>query len=140
MALLVRATVTSDPIFITELCSLVSDESCGAVVIFTGDVRNHDGGKQVATLTYEIHPTAPDQLKSIAQSVIDGRDVVKVAVAHRYGEIPIGETAFAIAVSAHHRQNAFDACSVLVDEIKAKLPIWKHQVFIDGSDEWVNTA
>ena len=140
MALLVRATVTSDPIFITELCSLVSDKSCGAVVAFTGDVRNHDGGKRVATLTYEIHPTAPDQIKTIARSVIDGRDVVKVAVAHRYGEIPIGETAFAVAVSAHHRQSAFDACSALVDEIKAKLPIWKHQVFLDGTNEWVNTA
>ena len=140
MALLVKATVTSNPIFITELCSLVSDESCGAVVAFTGDVRNHDGGKRIATLTYEIHPTAPNQIKIIARSVIDGHDVVKVAVAHRYGEIPIGETAFAVAVSAHHRQSAFDACSALVEEIKAKLPIWKHQVFLDGTDEWVNTA
>ena len=140
MALLVRAAVTIDPISITELCALISDESCGAVVTFTGDVRNHDGGKPVATLTYEIHPTAPDQIKIIAQSVIDGRDVMKVAVAHRYGEIPIGETAFAVAVSAYHRQSAFDACSALVDEIKAKLPIWKHQLFADGTDEWVNTA
>ena len=140
MPLLVRATMTSDPIFIHELCRLVSDESCGAVVTFTGDVRNHDCGKRVATLTYEIHPTAPDQIKTIAQSVIDGRDVVKVAVVHRYGKIPIGETAFAVAVSAHHRQSAFDAVSTLVDEIKAKLPIWKHQVFLDGTDKWVNTA
>ena len=140
MPLLVCATVTRDPIIITELCSLVSDESCGAVVAFTGDVRNHDGGKPVATLTYEIHPTTHDQIKSIAQSVIADRDVVKVAVTHRYGEIPIGETAFAVVVSAHHRQSAFEAASMLVDEIKAKLPIWKHQVFIDGTDEWVNTA
>ena len=140
MPLLVCATVTRDPINITELCSLVSDESCGAVVAFTGDVRNHDGGKRVATLTYEIHPTAHDQIISIAQSVIGDRDVVKVALAHRYGEILIGETAFAVAVSAHHRQSAFEAASTLVDEIKAKLPIWKHQVFIDGTDEWVNTA
>ena len=140
MPLLVRASVTKDPIFITELCSLVSDESCGAVVSFIGVVRNHDGGRQVATLTYEIHPTAPGQIKIIAQSVIDEFDVVKVAVAHRYGEIAIGETAFAVAVSAHHRQSAFDAVSTLVNEIKAKLPIWKHQVFIDGTTEWVNTA
>lgn len=140
MAQLVRATVTTDPISITELCALVGDESCGAVVAFTGDVRNHDSGKPVATLIYEIHPTAPDQIKTIAQSVINDRDVVKVAVAHRFGEIPIGDTAFAVAVSAHHRQSAFDACSALVDEIKAKLPIWKHQLFVDGTDEWVNTA
>lgn len=140
MALLVQASVTTQIISIGELITLVSDESCGAVVTFTGDVRNHDGGKAVATLTYEIHPTALDQIKFIAQSVVDSYDIVKAAVVHRYGSIPIGETAFAVAVSAHHRQNAFDACSALVDEIKAKLPIWKHQLFVDGTDEWVNTA
>jgi len=140
MAQLVRATVTTDPISIIELRALVGDESCGAVVTFTGDVRNHDNGKAVATLTYEIHPTAPDQIKVIAQSVVDSCDIVKAAVVHRYGAIPIGETAFAVAVSAHHRQSAFDACSALVDEIKAKLPIWKYQRFMDGTDEWVNTA
>lgn len=137
---LILASVTSDEISIDNLINLVRDEDCGAVVAFTGDVRNHDGGKQVATLTYEIHPTAPEQIKIIAQSVIDGCDVVKVALAHRFGEIPMGDTAFAVAVSAHHRQSAFDVCSALVDEIKAKLPIWKHQVFVDGTDEWVNTA
>lgn len=140
MALLVQATVTTQTISIGELITLVSDEGCGAVVAFTGDVRDHDGGKAVATLTYEIHPTAPDQIKTIAQSVVDSYDIVKAAVVHRYGAIPIGETAFAVAVSAHHRQSAFDAVSALVDEIKAQLPIWKHQLFVDGTDEWVNTA
>lgn len=140
MAELMRADVTSDLISITALSALVTDDRCGAVVTFTGDVRNCDGGKEVLSLTYEIHPSARDKITEITQSVIKNADVVKVAVSHRYGEIPIGETAFAVAVSALHRESAFQTCSALVDAIKAQLPIWKHQVFSDGTDEWVNTA
>ncbi len=137
---LMRADVTTDLISITALSALVTDERCGAVVTFTGDVRNNDGGKEVSSLTYEIHPSAGDKITEITQTVIKNTDVVKVAVSHRYGEIPIGQTAFAVAVSAVHRESAFQICSALVDEIKAQLPIWKHQVFSDGTDEWVNTA
>lgn len=137
---LMRADVTTDLISITALSALVTDERCGAVVTFTGDVRNRDGSKEVLSLTYEIHPSAGDKITEITQTVIKNTDVVKVAVSHRYGEIPIGQTAFAVAVSAVHRESAFQICSALVDEIKAQLPIWKHQVFSDGTDEWVNTA
>ena len=134
------AIVTSEAISINALSVLVQDQSCGAVVTFQGDVRNHDGGKEVSKLTYEIHPTAGEQIEKITASVVEGFDVVKVAIAHRYGQLEIGETAFAVAVSAHHRAEAFNATSALVDEIKARLPIWKHQVFADGTQEWVNTA
>ena len=63
-----------------------------------------------------------------------------VALAHRHGLIPIGECAFVVAVSAGHRQAAFEACSEIVDEVKRQIPIWKHQTFLDGTDEWVNFA
>ena len=137
---LVYAVVTNAPVHIQELSKLVANPHSGAVVTFCGDVRNHDGGKEVASLLYEIHPSAPEQIKLITQSVMGRFEIEKVAVAHRYGDIAIGETAFAVAVSAAHRQAAFDACSAIVDEVKAKLPIWKHQKFTDGSDEWVNCA
>ena len=137
---LVYAVVTDAPVHIQELSKLVANPHSGAVVTFCGDVRNHDGGKEVASLLYEIHPSAPEQIKVITQSVIGRFEIEKVAVAHRFGQIPIGETAFAVAVSAAHRQAAFDACAAIVDEVKAKLPIWKHQKFTDGSDEWVNCA
>ena len=137
---LVYAVVTDAPVHIQELSKLVANPHSGAVVTFCGDVRNHDGGKEVASLLYEIHPSAPEQIKLITQSVIGRFEIEKVAVAHRYGDIAIGETAFAVAVSAAHRQAAFDACAAIVDEVKAKLPIWKHQKFTDGSDEWVNCA
>ena len=137
---LVYAVVTDEPIHIQELSKLVANPHSGAVVTFCGDVRDHDGGKEVAALLYEIHPSAPEQIKLITQSVIGNYVIEKLAVAHRFGDIAIGETAFAVAVSAAHRQAAFDACSAIVDEVKAKLPIWKHQKFTDGTDEWVNCA
>ena len=137
---LVYAVVTDAPVNIAELSKLVTNPQSGAVVTFCGDVRNHDGGKEVASLLYEIHPSAPEQIKLIAESIIDRFDIEKVAVAHRYGNIAIGETAFTVAVSAAHRQAAFDACSAIVDEVKANLPIWKHQKFTDGTDQWVNCA
>ena len=137
---LVYAVVTDAPVNIAELSKLVTNPQSGAVVTFCGDVRNHDGGKEVASLLYEIHLSAPEQIKLIAESIIDRFEIEKVAVAHRYGNIAIGETAFAVAVSAAHRQAAFDACAAIVDEVKAKLPIWKHQKFTDGTDQWVNCA
>lgn len=140
MTEILRADVTIEIIEVEQLAALVRDNRAGAVVVFSGDVRNHDGGKEVLSLTYEIHPTANDQIALITSDLLKGRDVVKVALSHRYGEIAIGETAFAVAVSAVHREAAFETCSALVDEIKATLRIWKHQRFTDGSDEWVNTA
>ena len=103
---LVYAVVTDVPVHIQELSKLVANPHSGAVVTFCGDVRDHDGGKEVASLLYEIHPSAPEQIKLITQSVIGRFEIEKVAVAHRYGDIAIGETAFAVAVSAAHRQAA----------------------------------
>ena len=137
---IVYAVVTDAPVHIQELSKLVANPHSGAVVTFCGDVRDHDGGKEVSSLLYEIHPSAPEQIRMITESVMGRFEIEKVAIAHRFGQIPIGETAFAVAVSAAHRQAAFDACTAIVDEVKAKLPIWKHQKFTDGSDEWVNCA
>jgi molybdopterin synthase catalytic subunit len=137
---LVYAVITDAPVHIQELSKLVANPHSGAVVTFCGDVRDHDGGKEVASLLYEIHPSAPEQIKLITESIIGRFEIEKVAVAHRYGDIAIGETAFAVAVSAAHRQAAFDACAAIVDEVKAKLPVWKHQKFTDGTDQWVNCA
>ncbi|CAB4533215.1 unannotated protein [freshwater metagenome] len=137
---LVYAEVSEAPISADFLSKLVADQRCGATVVFTGDVRNHDGGKEVASLSYEIHPSAPEQLKIITNELIVGYEIEKVAVAHRYGEIEIGQTAFAVAVSAAHRQAAFNACEAIVNAVKENLRIWKYQKFSDGSDQWVNCA
>ena len=119
---------------------LVSDDRAGAVVSFSGNVRDHDHGRSVATLTYEGHPTAEAVLKDVAQEILDRFDLVAIAVAHRVGPIAIGEAALVAAVSTAHRGEAFAACQALVDLTKQRLPVWKHQVFADGTDEWVNCA
>ena len=124
----------------TLIEALVADPRAGAVVSFSGNVRDHDHGRSVATLTYEGHPSAEAVLMEVAKE-IDGRfDLVALAVAHRVGPIAIGEPALVAAVATAHRGEAFAACQALVDLTKERLPVWKHQVFTDGTDEWVNCA
>jgi molybdopterin synthase catalytic subunit len=98
-----KVFVTDQVISAAHLSTLVSGDKSGAVVSFSGDVRNHDDGKDVSTLTYEIHPSAQEVLASIVSEVSARYAVNDVAVAHRYGDIAIGECAFAVAVSADHR-------------------------------------
>ena len=140
MANVARAFVTTDVISVSDLAAAVRSNTSGAVVTFSGDVRDNDQGREVSTLEYEAHPTAQNLLEKVAGEIAARHEVLSVAVAHRHGPIPIGESALVAAVAAKHRKAAFDACSDLVDEVKAQIPIWKHQVFADGTDEWVNCA
>jgi molybdopterin synthase catalytic subunit len=132
--------VTEQPVDPSVVEQLVADSTAGAIVVFAGNVRDNDHGRPVATLTYEGHPTAAAVLKDVAQEIAAAYDLVALAVVHRVGPIPIGEAALVAAVSARHRGEAFAACSALVDRTKELLPVWKHQVFADGTDEWVNCA
>ena len=135
-----EARLTSAEISVAALATQVASDSCGAVVTFSGNVRNLDKGKEVATLNYEIHPSTEAILQEVTNEVANRYASIRCSVIHRYGQIPIGESALAIAVATPHRADAFRACAELVDEIKNRIPIWKHQIFIDGSDEWVNCA
>ena len=137
---MITARVTESLITAEELTSQVKSESAGAVVTFSGDVRNHDKGKSVLTLNYEIHPSAQSVIEKITNEIASKHEVVNVAVAHRYGAIPIGESAFVVAVASSHRGPAFACCHELVERVKAELPIWKYQEFADGTTEWVNSA
>ncbi|UQS28086.1 molybdenum cofactor biosynthesis protein MoaE [Amycolatopsis thermalba] len=137
---IVRAEVTDRALSVEEHAALVDDQAAGAVVTFGGVVRDHDGGKGVKALFYEGHPTAGDVLaRVVAQVAGRPRGVRAVAVSHRVGALEIGDVALACAVSADHRAEAFATCAELVDEVKAQLPVWKHQHFTDGTDEWVNS-
>jgi molybdopterin synthase catalytic subunit len=116
----------------------VADPRAGAVVSFQGVVRDHDGGKGVTLLEYEGHPTAAAVLREVAEEIAADPNVYAVAISHRVGLLRIGDVALVAAVSTAHRAAAFAACGRLVDEAKARLPIWKRQVFTDGTEEWVN--
>jgi molybdopterin synthase catalytic subunit len=135
-----RADVTEAPIAVEDVRALAADASAGAVVTFSGDVRDHDHGRSVERLEYEGHPTAAAVIAEVAAEVAARHDVIAIAVAHRVGPLQVGDAALVAAVSSAHRGEAFRACSDLVDEVKHRLPVWKHQVFSDGTDEWVNCA
>jgi molybdopterin synthase catalytic subunit len=137
----VRAVVTEEPLDVDEHARLVDDPAAGAVVTFAGVVRDHDGGRSVRGLEYSAHPTAGAVVAEVAAEVARrARGVRALAVSHRVGALAIGEVALACAVAADHRQEAFATCAELVDEVKRLLPVWKHQAFSDGTDEWVNST
>lgn len=137
---MISVHLTDGVLSLSHLISQVEATEAGAIATFSGNVRSLDHGKQVSKLSYEVHPSTETVLNEVVRKVIAGHSIIGVAVAHRYGEIPIGESAFLVAVSAPHRAEAFTACMDLVDEVKAQIPIWKHQIFTDGTDEWVNCA
>ncbi|MPR00518.1 molybdenum cofactor biosynthesis protein MoaE [Modestobacter sp. I12A-02628] len=131
------ARVVDEPLSVAEHEDAVAGPAAGAVVSFAGVVRDHDHGRAVTELEYVGHPTAQDLITEIADGFAARPDVHAVAVSHRVGLLGIGDVALACAVSAAHRGAAFTACAELVDEVKARLPIWKRQVFADGEEEWV---
>jgi molybdopterin synthase catalytic subunit len=141
MTRIVRAAITEDTLQLTEHEDLVGHEAAGAVVGFAGVVRNHDGGREVIRLDYSAHPHAERILFEVLAAVAaEAPGVRAVAASHRIGTLGIGDAALVAAVSAEHREAAFITCARLVDAVKARLPVWKHQFFADGTDEWVNSA
>ena len=150
----VHAVLSTEPISVDQAIAAVESETAGAVVSFSGVVRNHDGGKPVDRLSYSAHPTASKVLDDLVAKLVaeqaeagtDGADgagrtpPVRIWVAHRVGPLEIGDPALVCAVSAAHRGQAFAVCSELVDRVKAQVPIWKEQFFSDGTVEWVGAG
>jgi len=137
---MITAKVTDSQISAQLLAAEVKSDAAGALITFSGDVRNHDKGREVSALKYEVHPSAQSVIEKLVNEIAAKYQISSLAVAHRYGQIPIGETAFAVAVSASHSADAFACCQEVVAKIKAELPIWKFQEFSDGTNEWVNSA
>ena len=133
-----RTAVTAELLVVEEHAGLAADRAAGAVVTFSGVVRDHDHGRHVLDLEYVGHPSAQEVLDRVVAAVTASSDVDAVAVSHRLGRLAVGDCALAVAVSAAHRAEAFAACARLVDEVKEHLPIWKQQHFGDGTSEWVD--
>ncbi|MGB8405445.1 MAG: molybdenum cofactor biosynthesis protein MoaE [Mycobacterium sp.] len=139
--IVLRAELSESPIVVAEHEALVDHRAAGAVVSFSGVVRDHDGGRSVTHLEYSGHPSAAQTLAEVAAEVAASCTGVRaIAVSHRIGVLQIGDAALVAAVSADHRAAAFQTCALLVDTVKARLPVWKHQFFADGTDEWVGSA
>ena len=133
----VESWVTRDKIGADDVLSRVGAPEDGAVVVFLGTVRNHHEGRSVAGINYEAYESMATQvLTEIASSVATRFGTDRVAVVHRVGDLTIGEASVAVAASAPHRQEAFGAAQEIMEEIKRKVPVWKHERFTDGSTEW----
>ena len=130
--------VTDQPLDVSAHSAAVRAAAAGADVTFCGVVRDHDAERSVIELEYSSYPTADQVLREVAEEIAADQDVIAVAVSHRIGTLRVGDVALVASVTAAHRKQAFDSCQRLVDEVKARLPVWKRQVFADGTDEWVN--
>lgn len=131
--------IRETPLDVAEVLTALADESAGGLTLFVGTVRDHDGGKQVDGLEYSAHPSALERLREVCENVATKYDVRAVVAVHRVGSLALGDAAVVVATAADHRGEAFEASRALIDELKATVPIWKHQAFADGTDEWVGT-
>lgn len=131
--------IRSTPLDVGEVLAAVSGPAAGGVALFVGAVRDHDDDKSVTGLEYSAHPTALRELEAVCRTVAEQYDVLAVAAVHRTGPLAIGDAAVVVATAAAHRGEAFAASKALIDELKATVPIWKHQLFADGTEEWVGT-
>lgn len=141
----ISAILSAEPISVDQAIAAVESDAAGAVVSFSGVVRNHDGGKPVDRLSYSAHPTAHQVMSDVVAQLVaehtgEAAQPVRIWAAHRIGMLEIGEPALVCAVAAAHRGQAFAVCSELVDRIKARVPIWKEQFFSDGTVEWVGAG
>ena len=127
------------PLDVSEVVAALDDDASGGLTLFVGRVRDHDGGRSVDGLDYSAHPSARDRMREICERIATEYDVQGVAAVHRTGTLAIGDIAVVVATTAAHRGEAFAASKALIDTLKAEVPIWKHQRFGDGSDEWVGT-
>ena len=128
-----------EPLDVGEVLAALDDDACGGLTLFVGRVRDHDHGRGVTGLEYSAHPTALERMRAVCEQVAGEYAVQGVAAVHRVGTLAIGDAAVVIATTAAHRGLAFDASRALIDTLKAEVPVWKHQRFADGSDEWVGT-
>ncbi|MBC9733314.1 molybdenum cofactor biosynthesis protein MoaE [Nocardioides marmotae] len=127
------------PLDVEEVLGCLDDDASGGLVLFVGRVRDHDGGKGVTGLDYSAHPTALDRLTAVCERVAEEHDVHGLAAVHRVGTLDIGDAAVVVATVSSHRGAAFEASRALIDTLKAEVPIWKHQRFGDGTEEWVGS-
>ncbi len=129
--------IIRDKIKLEELQRAVADPRSGATATFAGTTRNENAGRRVTRLEYEAYePMALSEMRKIARAAGERFGIVRIAITHRIGRVEIGETSVAIAVSAAHRAEAFDACRFAIDRVKEIVPIWKKEYF-EGGELWV---
>lgn len=134
----VAATIVTRPIDVPALLSAAAFHGDGAQAVFVGVVRDHAEGRSVSGMRYEgYEPMAARVLHTIAAEARERFEVSSVQAVHRLGELTLGEASVAIVVGSPHRGPAFEASRYVIEEIKKRLPVWKHEHFVDGETRWV---
>ncbi|MDQ4019397.1 MAG: molybdenum cofactor biosynthesis protein MoaE [Actinomycetota bacterium] len=129
--------LTEDPIEIGAVVADVADERAGAIATFTGTTRSESRGRRVLHLDYEAYAGMAEHVMAEIAAELESRYALcAVAITHRIGRVRIGEASVAIAVSAPHRQDALAACRDAIDALKARVPLWKKEVY-EGGEEWI---
>lgn len=136
-----RARITRDVIDPARILEAADGPEAGAVVLFLGRVRDHNDGRPVRGMRYEAYvEMAEPVLARIAEEAAARLGSDDVIVVHRIGELEVGDISVAIAAAAAHRAEAFDAARYVIEEIKTRLPVWKHEHYTDGAAEWLAGA
>ena len=129
-----RFWLTNDPLDAAAVTRLVEDPGCGAVVMFVGNVRRDNEGRDVDYLEYEAYPgMAEAKMAEIGDEIRARWGLTEVAMVHRLGRCEVGEASIVIAVASPHRKPAFEACHYAIDRVKEIVPIWKREVWKDGA-------
>lgn len=129
--------ITKEPINISQMIADCEDSSSGATVLFTGSVRNHNKGERVSGIYYEAYEKmARITLEEIEIEVQKNWNIRKFIAIHRIGILRVNEISVAIAVTAVHRHDAFEACKYAIDNIKIRTPIWKKEFYESGNSIW----
>ncbi|HEY9111707.1 MAG TPA: molybdenum cofactor biosynthesis protein MoaE [Rhodanobacteraceae bacterium] len=132
-------SVSDAPIDAARLQHDLEAAGVGAVVCFEGRVRGHNDGRAVSGLTYQAYvELAEAEGRRIIEEARTRFAVERVACVHRIGDLALGEVAVWAGVSAGHRAAAFDACRYVIDEVKARVPIWKREHYVEGASEWLH--
>ncbi|MEL7310105.1 MAG: molybdenum cofactor biosynthesis protein MoaE [Pseudomonadota bacterium] len=136
MSRMVISDVSIDP---QGLRADMADVRAGGFVVFEGWVRNHNDGREVQRLEYEVyHPLAISEGERIIAEACAAHGVVDAFAVHREGLLELGDCAVWVGVAARHRDEAFVACREIIDRMKIELPIWKKEHYVDGDSGWVN--
>ncbi|NNG16381.1 MAG: molybdenum cofactor biosynthesis protein MoaE [Gemmatimonadales bacterium] len=130
--------LTSSPLDLDRLVARVVSPERGGVATFTGVVRNHHDGRSVLRLEYSAYDAMAEAECARIVSEAERQWPVRVALEHRTGHLEVGDAAVMIAAAGAHRQEAFDACRYVIEEVKRRVPIWKREHFADGTMSWVD--
>lgn len=134
-----RIAIVPEPIAVEDAIAFVSDGAAGGVCVFLGTTRSEQGasGRALLSLDYEAYPEmAQQQLQELARGARQRWPVIRLALVHRVGRVPVGEASVLVAVSTPHRAGAFECCRWLIDGLKAGLAVWKKEVWESGEATW----